>query len=188
MPLHETQQQQAERALLVSVDTGEFDAKVSLDELCELAATAGAEVVGTAIQKKESPDKATCLGSGRAEELARDCAAQDIDLLIVDRELTPTQQRNLEDIFPCRVIDRTTLILDIFAGRARAAVGAVAEEETHEGLVEEDAGDVERGEVVGEAGRVEVDLRGEDADDRGVVGRDESVHQRVGNQVLRRVR
>ena len=123
MPWHETQQQQAERALLVSVDTGEFDAKVSLDELCELAATAGAEVVGTAIQKKESPDKATCLGSGRAEELARDCAAQDIDLLIVDRELTPTQQRNLEDIFPCRVIDRTTLILDIFAGRARSAEG-----------------------------------------------------------------
>ena len=123
MPLHETQQQQAERALLVSVDTGEFDAEVSLDELCELAATAGAEVVGTAIQKKESPDKATCLGSGRAEELARDCAAQDIDLLIVDRELTPTQQRNLEDIFPCRVIDRTTLILDIFAGRARSAEG-----------------------------------------------------------------
>ena len=117
MPLHETQQQQAERALLVSVDTGEFDAEVSLDELCELAATAGAEVVGTAIQKKESPDKATCL------ELARDCAAQDIDLLIVDRELTPTQQRNLEDIFPCRVIDRTTLILDIFAGRARSAEG-----------------------------------------------------------------
>ncbi len=123
MPLHETQQQRAERALLVSVDTGEFDAEVSLDELCELAATAGAEVVGTAIQKKESPDKATCLGSGRAEELARDCAAQDIDLLIVDRELTPTQQRNLEDIFPCRVIDRTTLILDIFAGRARSAEG-----------------------------------------------------------------
>ena len=76
----------------------------------------------------------------------------------------------------------------VAGGRARAAVGAVAEEETHEGLVEEDAGDVEWGEVMGEAGGVEVDLRGKDADDGGVVGRDEAVHQRVGNQILRRVR
>ena len=121
--LHETEDERQERALLVSVDTGEFDAAVSLEELAELAATAGAEVADTAIQKKETPDKATCLGSGRAEELALQCAAEDIDLVIVDRELTPTQQRNLEDIFPCRVIDRTTLILDIFAGRAQSAEG-----------------------------------------------------------------
>lgn len=122
-PLYETEDERRERALLVSIDTGEFDAAVSLEELAELAATAGAEVVDTAIQKKETPDKATCLGSGRAEELALQCAAEDIDLVIVDRELTPTQQRNLEDIFPCRVIDRTTLILDIFAGRAQSAEG-----------------------------------------------------------------
>ena len=121
--LHETEDERQERALLVSVDTGEFDAAVSLEELAELAATAGAEVADTAIQKKETPDKATCLGSGRAEELALQCAAEDIDLVIVDRELTPTQQRNLEDIFPCRVIDRTTLILDIFAGRAQSSEG-----------------------------------------------------------------
>ena len=122
-PLHETEEERPERALLVSVDTGEFDAVVSLEELAELAATAGAEVVETAVQKKEAPDKATCVGSGRAEEIARDCAAMDIDLVIVDRELSPTQQRNLEDMLPCRVIDRTTLILDIFAGRARSAEG-----------------------------------------------------------------
>ncbi len=123
MPLHEIEEQAPERVLLVSVDTGEFDAEVSLAELAELTATAGAEVVGTATQKKEAPDKATCLGSGRAEELAVQCAAEDIDLVIMDRELSPTQLRNLEEIFPCRVIDRTALILDIFAGRARSAEG-----------------------------------------------------------------
>ncbi len=80
-------------------------------------------VVDTATQKKESPDKATCLGSGRAQELALQCEAEDIDLVIMDRELSPTQLRNLEEIFPCRVIDRTALSLDIFAGRARSAEG-----------------------------------------------------------------
>lgn len=123
MTLHEIEEQAPERVLLVSVDTGEFDAEVSLAELAELTATAGAEVVGTATQKKEAPDKATCLGSGRAEELAVQCAAEDINLVIMDRELSPTQLRNLEEIFPCRVIDRTALILDIFAGRARSAEG-----------------------------------------------------------------
>lgn len=123
MTLHEIEEQAPERVLLVSVDTGEFDAEVSLAELAELTATAGAEVVGTATQKKEAPDKATCLGSGRAEELAVQCSAEDIDLVIMDRELSPTQLRNLEEIFPCRVIDRTALILDIFAGRARSAEG-----------------------------------------------------------------
>ena len=123
MELYEITEQEPERALLVSVDTGEFDVDVSLDELAELATTAGAVVVGRETQKKESPDKATCLGSGRAEEIALQCAAEDIDLVIMDRELTPSQQRNLEEILPCRLIDRTTLILDIFAGRARSAEG-----------------------------------------------------------------
>lgn len=112
-----------ERAVLVSVDTGEFDAEVSLDELEELARTAGAEVVGRLTQKREAPDKATCLGGGRVEELAELCASWEVDLVIVDRELTATQQRNLEDALPCRVVDRTTLILDIFAARARSAEG-----------------------------------------------------------------
>ena len=123
MELHEIQQDVPERVLLVSVDTGEFDAEVSLAELAELVATAGGEVVGIATQKKESPDKATCLGSGRAEEIALQCEAEDIDLVVMDRELSPTQVRNLEEIFPCRLIDRTMLILDIFAGRARSAEG-----------------------------------------------------------------
>ena len=123
MELHEIQQDAPERVLLVSVDTGEFDAEVSLAELAELVATAGGQVVGIATQKKESPDKATCLGSGRAEEIALQCEAEDIDLVVMDRELSPTQLRNLEEIFPCRLIDRTMLILDIFAGRARSAEG-----------------------------------------------------------------
>ena len=123
MELREIQQDVPERVLLVSVDTGEFDAEVSLAELAELVATAGGEVVGIATQKKESPDKATCLGSGRAEEIALQCQAEDIDLVVMDRELSPTQLRNLEEIFPCRLIDRTMLILDIFAGRARSAEG-----------------------------------------------------------------
>ena len=123
MELHEIQQEAPERVLLVSVDTGEFDAEVSLAELAELVSTAGGEVVDVATQKKESPDKATCLGSGRAEEIARQCEAEDIDLVVMDRELSPTQLRNLEEIFPCRLIDRTMLILDIFAGRARSAEG-----------------------------------------------------------------
>ncbi len=112
-----------ERALLVSVDTGEFDAQLSLDELEELADTAGADVLGRLLQKREAPDKATCLGQGRLEELALLCKNTEADLVIFDRELTATQQRNLEDALPCRVVDRTMLILDIFAGRARSAEG-----------------------------------------------------------------
>ena len=108
MELHEIEQNAPERVLLVSVDTGEFDCQVSLAELAELVDTAGGVVVDTATQKKESPDKATCLGSGRAEEIALQCQAQDIDLVVMDRELTPTQLRNLEEIFPCRLIDRRT--------------------------------------------------------------------------------
>ena len=76
-------------------------------------------MIGILTQKRESPDKATALGSGRLEELAQIAAAQDADLVIFDCELTATQQRNLEDALPCRVVDRTMLILDIFAGRAR---------------------------------------------------------------------
>ncbi len=112
-----------ERALLVSIDTGEFDAEISLDELEELADTAGADVLGRLLQKRESPDKATCLGQGRLEEVPLLAKNTEADLVIFDRELTATQQRNLEDALPCRVVDRTMLILDIFAGRARSAEG-----------------------------------------------------------------
>ncbi len=112
-----------ERALLVSVDTGEFDVESSLDELEELADTAGAECIGRLVQKRESPDKATCLGQGRLAELALLAENEQADLVLFDCELTATQQRNLEDALPCRVVDRTMLILDIFAGRARSAEG-----------------------------------------------------------------
>ena len=120
---NEQQENRLERALLVSIDTGEFDVELSLNELEELADTAGAEVLGRLVQKRESPDKATCLGQGRLEELALLAENTQADLVIFDCELTATQQRNLEDALPCRVVDRTMLILDIFAGRARSAEG-----------------------------------------------------------------
>lgn len=112
-----------ERCFLVGIDTGEYDAELSLSELAELAQTAGAEVCGNMLQRRESPDKATCIGSGRLEELSTLCRQDEIDLVIFDRELSATQHRNLEEALPCRVIDRTMLILDIFAGRARSAEG-----------------------------------------------------------------
>lgn len=112
-----------EKALLVSVDTGEFDAEVSIDELEELSRTAGAEVVGKVIQKKDAPEKATFVGVGKLAEIIAFCQNTDVDLLIFDSELSPSQQRNLEKLTGKRVIDRTMLILDIFAMRARTAEG-----------------------------------------------------------------
>lgn len=122
MPMYENKTEQ-EKALLVSVDTGEFDAEASIDELEELAHTAGAEVVGKVIQKKEAPEKATFVGVGKLAEIMAFCQTQEVDLLIFDSELSPSQQRNLEKITGVRVIDRTMLILDIFAMRARTSEG-----------------------------------------------------------------
>lgn len=112
-----------EVALLVSVDTGEFDAEVSINELEELAHTAGAEVIGKVIQKKEAPEKATFVGVGKLAEIIAFIDANPVDLLIFDSELSPSQQRNLERLTKVRVIDRTMLILDIFAARARTSEG-----------------------------------------------------------------
>lgn len=112
-----------ERAFLVSVDTGEFDAEASMSELYELTESAGARPVGAMIQKREKPDGATCIGSGRLEELKEVCQSQEIDLIIFDCELSPTQIRNLEFETEVRIIDRTMLILDIFASRARSREG-----------------------------------------------------------------
>lgn len=122
MELYENKKEN-ERALLVSVDTGDFDAEVSIDELGELAQTAGAEVLGKIIQKKERPEAATFVGVGKLQEIIAFCSMQEIDLLIFDSELTPSQQRNLEKLTGVRVIDRTMLILDIFAARARTGEG-----------------------------------------------------------------
>lgn len=112
-----------EICVLVSVDTGEFDAVNSIDELEELAVTAGASVFAKLIQKREKPDNATYLGEGKLWELKNICEGNDIDLLIFDGELTPSQQRNIEKLTDIRVIDRTMLILDIFALNARTGEG-----------------------------------------------------------------
>lgn len=122
MELHENKTA-AEQALLVSVDTGDFDAEISLDELEELARTAGAEVVGKIIQKRPHVEAATFVGYGKLAEIILFCENMHVDLLIVDSELTPSQQRNLEKLTKVRVIDRTMLILDIFAARARSSEG-----------------------------------------------------------------
>ena len=106
------------RAILAGVDTGEYDAEISMDELEELAETAGAVTVCRIIQKRPAIESATILGEGKIEELS--AAAKDLDaqLIIFDMELSSSQIRNIEDITSVRVIDRTMLILDIFAGRA----------------------------------------------------------------------
>ncbi|MBQ4258333.1 MAG: GTPase HflX [Clostridia bacterium] len=118
-------EQKAERALLVAVDTGEYDAEISMAELYELTRSAGAEPLGAMIQKRPSPESATCVGSGFLTEIADQCKALEIDLLIFDCELTPTQIRNIESETDVRTIDRTMLILDIFALRARSREGSL---------------------------------------------------------------
>lgn len=122
MQLHENRTE-TEKALLVSVDTGEFDAETSIDELEELAHTAGADVLGKLIQRRERIEAATFVGYGKLAEIIFFCENNDVHLLIFDSELTPSQQRNLEKLTNVRVIDRTMLILDIFAARARTSEG-----------------------------------------------------------------
>lgn len=117
--------QEPEVAVLVGIDMGLYNAQVSMDELEELARTAGAVVAAKIIQKRDKPDSATYVGSGRLEEIKAFTEANDVDLLIFDGELTPSQQRNIEDETDVRVIDRTTLILDIFAARARSNEGKI---------------------------------------------------------------
>ncbi len=112
-----------ETCILVGLDTGEYDAFVSIDELEELAHTAGAEVFAKLIQKRDKADNATYLGGGKLFELKNICDENEIDLLIFDTELTPSQQRNIEKVTDVRVIDRTMLILDIFALNARTGEG-----------------------------------------------------------------
>ena len=112
---------EAERAILVGIDSGEpYD---TLAELKELAKTAGAEVVASAPLSKRPVDNATYIGSGKAEELSLMGSELEADLFIFDDELSAIQQRNLEEILGASVIDRTTLILDIFASRAESREG-----------------------------------------------------------------
>lgn len=112
-----------ERVLLILVDTGAFDAELSIRELASLTETAGGEVAATLIQKKEAPEPGTYLGAGRLAETRELVENLSIDLVIADDELSPAQVRHLEDTLGVRVIDRTALILDIFAGRARTSEG-----------------------------------------------------------------
>jgi len=103
--------------------SGPADAAESLDELAELAASAGAVIAGRVIQSRAAPDAATLIGPGKVQELAQLGQSVDAGLVIFDHDLTPTQQRNLEKELAGRVIDRTQLILDIFARRARTREG-----------------------------------------------------------------
>jgi GTPase len=101
----------------------EFDAEESLAELRTLAGSAGANVVGEILQRRDRPDPATLIGAGKLEEIAGAAALVDADLLLFDHDLTASQQRNIEKIVKRRVIDRTQLILDIFARHARTREG-----------------------------------------------------------------
>lgn len=107
-----------EKALLVGIESDE-----SLDELSALCESAGGEVVGRVLQKRSHPDGATYLGSGRAEQLSLEAQALEANLIIVDDELTGIQTNKLEELTGLKVIDRTTLILDIFARRANSSEG-----------------------------------------------------------------
>ena len=111
------------RALVVSVDTGSDDAQAALDELEELVKSAGAEPVISLTQKLGRVESATYVGSGKLEEITGLCKQQEIDLIVADTELSPSQIKNMESATDVRVIDRTTLILDIFALRARSKEG-----------------------------------------------------------------
>ncbi len=115
--------EEQQQAILVAVDTGEYDVDLSLDELGELAQTAGAIVLGKISQKRPTIDKATCVGSGMLQEIRAQAAALEANLLIFDHELTASQLRNIEKETNIAVVDRTTLILDIFAQRARSREG-----------------------------------------------------------------
>ncbi len=121
--MFETNQQQKQRAVLLAADIGEYDVNLSLDELSELAETAGAETAAKISQRRASFDPATCVGSGCLEEVREFCQGDGANLIIFDGELSASQVRNIENATGVEVIDRTTLILDIFAQRAVTSAG-----------------------------------------------------------------
>jgi GTP-binding protein HflX len=115
-----------ERAFLIGIDDpndGQWPISRSLAELGALAETAGAMVVGSGFQRRPQPDPAYYFGKGRAAELVTEKAATGFNVLVVDDELSPTQQRNLEQLLDCKVLDRSALIIDIFARHARTKEG-----------------------------------------------------------------
>ncbi|HWT71604.1 MAG TPA: GTPase HflX [Oxalicibacterium sp.] len=113
------------RAILVGVDFGKGDFTASLEELSLLSRSAGAEPVATIVGRRASPDAALFVGSGKADEIADAVFDHEIDIVIFNHALSPAQQRNLERHLQVRVLDRTSLILDIFAQRAQSHVGKV---------------------------------------------------------------
>ena len=124
--LIETADTRTRRVFLVGVELKSRTARDvhdSLDELTELVTTLGAEVIDCGTQKLAAPFAATYLGSGKAREFAAHCRPLDIDTIVFDDELSPAQTRNLERIFECKVFDRTAVILEIFAWRARTREG-----------------------------------------------------------------
>ena len=117
-----------QRALLVGTGYGTTsieEAEASLDELVLLTETAGADPVERVLQRRTTPDPATYIGKGKAEELRQLGVALDIDVVVFDDELTPAQQRNLEKLFKVDVVDRAALILDIFAQHATSQEGMI---------------------------------------------------------------
>src|SRR5687767_5633655 len=110
-------------AVLVSLDLGGTDYKESLQELRQLVASAGIEVRDTVEGRRAKPDAKYFLGSGKAEELAATVKATQASVAVFNHDLNPSQQRNLERLLECRVADRTGLILDIFAQRAKSHEG-----------------------------------------------------------------
>ncbi|MDO5673103.1 MAG: GTPase HflX [Actinomycetaceae bacterium] len=120
----EYRQLRLEKVVVVGLYSATIEeAEVSLRELAALAETAGAEVVDGLLQRRVTPDPATYLGSGKAQELARIVAETKADTVIVDTELAPSQRRGLEDVIKVKVVDRTALILDIFAQHAKSREG-----------------------------------------------------------------
>lgn len=116
-------EQKPQRVLILAADTGEYDANASVEELKELIKTAGGETAGVMIQTLPCANSVSYIGSGKLAEAAEFAAANDIDLTVCDCELTPTQQRVLTDALKTDVVDRTVLILDIFALNARTNEG-----------------------------------------------------------------
>ncbi len=118
--------QTSERAFLIGAQfksRTSWELRDSLDELGQLASTAGAEIVGVGTQKMEKPAARTFIGPGKAEEFASRCREVEVDTVIFDDELSPAQSRNLEVVFERKILDRTQLILDIFGQRARTREG-----------------------------------------------------------------
>lgn len=119
--------EETERALLMGLELtkrrSDWSVELSLQELKQLAETAGADVVGSISQKRDTPDSGLFFGKGKLEEIAMIIQEQHINLVICDDELSPSQQRNIEQFLGVKVLDRTSLILDIFAQRARTYEG-----------------------------------------------------------------